>query len=231
MTTQAEAKPRIPLSRERVLAAAVELADEEGIEALSMRRLGQALGVQAMSLYNHVANKDEILDGVVDTVMGELEDELGGFDVPAGDWKPNLRARILAARRVMLRHKWAPGVIETRTTISPLMMRYFDGLLGIMIEGGFTYDLGHHAMHAFGSRALGFDQELFEPDDDVAQTESEVEAMMEQMADQLPYATAMLMEISHDDPEDETLGWCDDQTEFEFALDLVLDGLERRRTA
>ena len=232
MVTKAEpaAEPRIPLSKERVLDAAVVVADEGGIESLTMRRLAGELGVEAMSLYYHVANKEAVLDGLVDAVFGEIEQALGGFDVPANgaDWKTSLRNRILAARDVMLLHPWAPGVIETRSNMSLILMRYFDTLLGIMREGGFSNDLGHHAMHALGSRALGFSQELFSPDDN-SQAEEDAMEKLELMANQLPYITDMLKEIVHDDP-DSTLGWCDDQTEFEFCLDLILDGLERLRT-
>jgi hypothetical protein len=102
---------------------------------------------------------------------------------------------------------------------------YFESLLGLFRAGGFSYDLAHHAMHALGSRALGFTQELFNPDDETVDPDKAA-AMLEQMADQLPFLTGMMMEISHDDPGS-TLGWCDDQTEFEFGLDLILDGLER----
>lgn len=225
--TDTTAKPRIPLSRDRVLGAAVRLADEHGIDSVSMRKVGQELGVEAMSLYNHVANKEEILDGMVDIVMREIEDGLGGFNVPSGDWKEAMRHRILTARKVMLRHRWAPGVLETRTIMSPIMMRYADSLLGILLEGGFSYDQGHHAMHALGSRMLGFAQELFEPED-ADQANKDTTAMMTRMADQLPYMTGMMMEITHDDP-DSTLGFCDYQAEFEFVLDLILNGLDRLR--
>jgi AcrR family transcriptional regulator len=220
---------RIPLNRRRVLGAAVDLADREGLEALTMRRLAQELGVEAMSLYHHVANKEAILDGVVEVVLGEILETVDRADAPApqDDWLTALRTRILAARAVLLRHPWAPQVIETRTTMSPAIVGYFDGLLGILRSGGFSYDLAHHALHALGSRALGFTQELFEPDDP---DPSAGDAMLEQGADQFPYIVGMLTEIAHDDP-DTTLGWCDDQYEFEFGLDLVLDGLERRRLA
>ena len=231
MVTETEpiAQPRIPLSKERVLAAAITVADEGGIEALTMRKLAEELGVEAMSLYHHVANKEAVLDGIVDTIVGEIEEAAGGFDTlsDGSDWKAAMRRRILTARSVMLRHKWAPGVIETRTTMSPSLIIYFDALLGIFREGGFSWDLAHHAMHAMGSRMLGFTQELFEPDNQ-DESDEEAMAMLEQMSDRLPYIVGMMMEISHDDP-DSTLGWCDDQTEFEFGLDLVLDGLERLR--
>jgi AcrR family transcriptional regulator len=224
--TEAVPEPRIPLSKERVLRAAVGIADEEGIEALTMRHLADELGAEAMSLYYHVANKEAILDGVVEAVIEEIEEAVGGYEVPTDldDWKAALRERILLARNVMLRHPWAPGIIETRRTQSLAAVRYFEGLAGVLREGGFSYDLIHHAMHALGSRALGFSQELFEPDDPESSDE-DATAMMEAMADQFPYIIAMLGEIAHDDP-DSTLGWCDDQIEFEFGLDLILNGLE-----
>ena len=217
---------RTPLSKERVLRAAVTVADHGGIEALTMRRLAQELGVEAMSLYYHVANKDQVLDGVVDVIVGEINAAVSSIDPPAeADWKATMRSRILAAREVLLRHPWAPAVIEKRTTMSPSIIGYFEALLGVFRSGGFSYDLAHHALHALGSRALGFTQELFNPADDDAGAS---DAMFEEMASQLPNLVGMLTEISHDDP-DSTLGWCDDQTEFEFGLDLILDGLDRRR--
>jgi AcrR family transcriptional regulator len=231
MVRQSEpiAAARIPLSKDRVLRGAITVADAGGIEALTMRKLAEELGVEAMSLYYHVANKEALLDGMADAIVGEIEQAVGGFDVPSNgvDWKAAIRRRILAAREVMLRHPWAPGVIETRTTVSPAMMRYFDSLIGVFRAGGFSYDLAHHALHALGSRAIGFSQELGEPHDG-EQADQDVTVMLEQMADQLPYIVGMLQAISHDDP-DSTLGWCDDQVEFEFALDLILDGLERLR--
>ena len=208
--------------------AAITVADKGGIESLTMRKLAEELGVEAMSLYYHVANKEAVLDGVVEALMGEIEQELGGFGVPAEvtSWKTVMRERILLARTVMLRHPWAPSVFETRTSMGPTIIMYFEGLLGIMREGGFSYDLAHHAMHAVGSRAIGFSQELFKPDS--AEADEDAREMFEHMMDQLPYLAGMMMEIAHDDPET-TLGWCDDQSEFEFTLDLILDGLESLR--
>ncbi|MEN8042043.1 MAG: TetR/AcrR family transcriptional regulator C-terminal domain-containing protein [Actinomycetota bacterium] len=230
MTPKADhgAQVRTPLNKERVFNGAVSLADERGIEALTMRNLAEELGVEAMSLYYHVANKEAVLDGLVVAVLTEIGDELGGFQMPVDpqEWKSAVRHRILTARSVLLRHPWAPDVIETRTSMSPEIMLYFEGLLGILREGGFSYDLAHHAMHALGSRALGFTQELFAPDDETAGDEM-AEEMLAQMAEQLPYLTGMMIEIAHDDP-DSTLGWCDDDTEFQFGLDLILDGLERQ---
>lgn len=227
--TKGQTARRTPLSKERVLRAAIDLADKDGIDAVTMRNLAQELGVEAMSLYYHVANKEALLDGVVETLLHEIEDELGGFEVVEGEknWKPIMRSRILTARKVMLRHPWAPAVIETRTQMPPTLLTYFEALLGVMVEGGLSNDLGHHAMHALGSRALGFNQELFAPDDP-SEDDEESMAMLEDLAPQLPYMMNMLAEVSHDDGPDETLGWCDDQTEFEFGLDLILDGLEQR---
>lgn len=231
MTRQADSTTRTPLSRERVLDAAIALADRDGIDALTMRNLAQELGVEAMSLYYYVANKEALLDGVVDTLVAEIEEELDGFDVSRHepDWVPVMRDRILTARRVMLRHPWAPGIIETRTRMPPSLLRYMDSLLGIMIEGGCSNDLGHHSMHALGSRALGFNQELFAPADPSADDEDGAQ-MLEDLAPQLPYLVGMLADVVHDDP-DTTLGWCDDQAEFEFGLDILLEGIERQRVA
>jgi AcrR family transcriptional regulator len=232
VTTRAEpeTQPRIPLSRARVLRAAVKVADDGGIEALTMRHLAEALGAEAMSLYHHVANKDEVLDGIVDVITSEINDVVEQIDLPSqgAAWKPAMRHRILSAREVFLRHPWAPRVFETRTNTSPEVLRYHDGLIRLMRDGGFSYDLAHHALHALGSRALGFTQELFDPGDGAI--DDEAAAMLETMADHLPHLVGMLQEVAHDDP-DSTLGWCDDQTEFEFGLDLILDGLDRLRDA
>ncbi len=225
----AEVEARVPLSRGRVLRAAVELADREGLDALTMRRLAQELDVEAMSLYHHVANKEAVLGGITEVVVDEAQAAVGAAELPAAadDWQAALRARILTARSVMLRHPWAPRVLETRSEMTPTVIAWFDQVLGVLVEGGFSFDLAHHAMHALGSRALGFTQELFVPDDTEVGDDQAL-AMLEQMAEQFPYITGMLTEVAHDDAES-TLGWCDDQAEFEFGLDVLLDGLERRR--
>jgi AcrR family transcriptional regulator len=193
-----------------------------------MRRLADGLGAEAMSLYYHVAKKEDLLDGIVDIITQEINDVVDQLDAPAtaADWKKAVRSRILSARDVLLRHPWAPSVIETRTNTSLAVLRYMDGLLGLMRAGGFSYDVAHHAMHALGSRALGFTQELFDPSKSAGAAEAA--PSMEEMADQFPYLVGMMAEIVHDDP-DSTLGWCDDQTEFEFGLDLILDGLDALR--
>jgi AcrR family transcriptional regulator len=223
--TQPRAEARVPLSRERVLRAAVGLADEGEIESVTMRGVAQALGVEPMSLYYHVANKEALLDGLADLILGEIIDVTSKIEVSSGDWKTALRRRVLAAREILLRHPWAPRIIESRTNMSTSSLRYFDSLIGLLLEAGFSIDLTHHALHALGSRALGFTQEMYddsEPLDDEAMA-----AFLEQVADEYPHITAMVKGISHD--ADTTLGWCDDQFEFEFGLDLILDGLDRLR--
>ena len=219
--------PRTPLSRERVLRAAIRIADESGIESLTMRRVAEDLGAEAMSLYYHVASKEDLLDGIADAVVAEINDVVGGLGVPSAgaQWKAAARQRILAARQVLLRHPWAPRVFETRTTTSLAVLLYYDGLVRLMRDGGFSWDLIHHATHALGSRALGFSQELFDPG--TGSTDDQA-AALEGLASQIPHLVGMLMEVAHDDP-DSTLGWCDDQTEFEFGLDVILDGLDRKR--
>ena len=221
---------RTPLSRERVLRAAVRLADKGGIESVTMRRLADELGAEAMSLYYHVANKDDVLDGIADAIAREINHAAGRAEMPSGtaNWKTGMRRRILAARQVLLHHPWAPGLFETRTTTSPAIIRHFDALVGLMRDGGFSHDLAHHALHALGSRALGFSQELFDPGDGAGP--GDATAAPADMASQFPHLAAMLAEIAHDDPGS-TLGWCDDQTEFEFGLDLILNGLDGLRQA
>jgi AcrR family transcriptional regulator len=215
----AEATSRAPLTRDRVLRAAVALADEGGVEALSMRNLARGLGVVPMALYKHVANKDELLDGMIDLVVGEIDPPLSETD-----WKTAVRERILLARRALLRHPWASRVIESRPEPTPTVIEYMDSMLGLFRTGGFSVDLTHHAAHAMGSRLLGFSQELFDdtaaapPDSDVVQA----------MAKAYPYIGELVKSITHDDTS-VVGGGCDDQFEFEFALDLMLDGLERLR--
>jgi AcrR family transcriptional regulator len=223
---------REPLSRERVLVAAVALADAEGIQALTMRRLAADLGVEAMSLYYHLPGKEALLDGLVDYVLGEIDAAVSrlGTTGTDGDWRTRLRQRFLAAREVMLRHPWAPGLISTRPTIPAAVYTYYDGIVGTLIGAGFSYRIVHRALHAFGSLPLGFAQELFSPTSAGGSLEAETaEAEVAAIAEALPHLTAMMAAEAHD-VADPTLGWCDSQIEFEFTLDLLLDGLERLRS-
>jgi AcrR family transcriptional regulator len=224
MSTEIDAGPetRVPLTRERVLRTAVALADQGGIESLSMRKLAQALDVVPMALYRHVANKDELLNSLVDVVVGEIDPPQTGLD-----WRAAIRRRILAARGMLLRHPWAARMIETRTDPPPAVIGYFDEMIGLFRAGGFSMELTHHALHAMGSRLLGVSQELF---DDTLDVDPEVEAeMYRAMADRYPNIGALLETLMHDDSSVVGGRGCDDQFEFEFALDLMLDGLERLR--
>ncbi|MFL5642189.1 MAG: TetR/AcrR family transcriptional regulator [Chloroflexota bacterium] len=208
---------RAPLTRGRVLEAAVDLADREGIDAVSMRRLGQELGIEAMSLYTHIRGKEDLLDGMVDVVVAEIP-----VDTVGPDWRATLRRQILDARGVMLRHRWAARIIETRTAPGLATLGYMEAATGIIRDGGFSVDLTHHAMHVLGSRVLGFNQDLY---DDSGTPDEAAAAFAAQLASTYPNIAAIAGAASHEGG----LGGCDDDYEFEFGLDLILDGLERRR--
>lgn len=220
---------RAPLTRERVLATAVALADAEGIGAVTMRRVAGELGVEAMSLYHHLPGKADLLDGLVDVVAAETATELAGREPSAGGWRAEVRTRCLTARTVMLRHPWAPGLMSSRTTVPPVVYGLYEGVVGAMVRGGLSYRLAHRGLHALGSMVLGFTQEVFRPAEAGGSLERELaQAELDAIAEALPYTTAMITTEMHD-AADPVLGWCDSQTEFEFTLDLLLDGLERAR--
>jgi AcrR family transcriptional regulator len=228
MATRVEERSgeRAPLTRERILQTAVALADEGGVDSISMRRIAQQLGVVPMALYKHIANKGELLDGMTDVVVAEIDPPLANVD-----WKTAMRERILSARRALLRHRWASEVLESRGEPTPTVIGYMDSMMGIFRTGGFSVDLMHHAVHVMGSRLLGFSQELF--DDTASMPDDEALEMWTQMADVYPNIAALIGEIAggeiaHDEGS-VVGGGCDDQFEFEFALDLILDGLERLR--
>lgn len=220
---------REPLSRQRVLAAAVALVDAQGIQALTMRRLADELHVEAMSLYYHLRDKEALLDGVVETVLGEIDAAVACLEASGDDWRVRLRQRFLAARDVMLRHPWVPGLLGSRRTVPAGVYAYYDEIVGTLVGAGFSYRLAHRALHAFGSMPLGFAQEIFSPAAAGGSMEADAaEADFAAMAEALPNLTAMMAAEAHD-VADPTLGWCDGQVEFEFTLDLLLDGLERLR--
>ena len=221
MAQGVETSRRTPLSTERVLRAAVAAADQGGIDSLSMRKLADALGVVPMALYKHVANKDQLLDGMVDIVVAEIEPVVAGVG-----WKAAIRRRILSARQVLKRHPWASRVLETRSNASPVVLDYMNSMIGIFVDGGFSVDLTHHVMHAMGSRMLGFSQELF--DDSASMDPDMRDAVVRQMEGRYPYIAEVVKTVYHDAGSVVGAG-CDDQFEFEFALDLLLDGLERLR--
>jgi AcrR family transcriptional regulator len=210
--------PREPLTRERVLAAAIGLADREGIDALSMRKLGQALGVEAMSLYNHVKNKDDILDGIVDMVVSKFE-----LPEPGTDWKAAIRRTAMTAHDVLVQHPWAASLMLSPARMSSARLRYMEGILGSLRQGGFSAEMTHHAYHALDSHISGFTlwQVHFQFDpkeaDDIA-----ANFLGKLGPDTYPYLLEHAGEhMKEARPEDEG--------EFAFGLDLILDGLERLR--
>jgi AcrR family transcriptional regulator len=218
METVAPYATRQPLTRERVLETAVELADRGGTEALSMRKLGQELGVDPMALYRHVRNKDDLLDGVLGLVVERIE------PAPAGlPWKAALREQSMAARRVMVQHPWARGVLEERGTAGPAMVGQIERVLAILHEAGFSLELAHHALHVLDSRIFGFSPALFDESRRPSPSAEASAAVAEAMATGYPNVARLAVAASHDGP----LGACDDDVEFAFGLDLILDGLER----
>lgn len=223
----ADRAPRDPLSRERVLTAAVALADASGIEAVTMRGIADELGCEAMSLYHYVKGKAELLAGLVEVILDEIIAATEADDAAAGDeeWDRAVRRRCLTARVVMLRHPWASGVIAAHDTIPPNSFFIYEKLIGTLVGGGFNYDLAHRAIHALGSMVLGFAQELFDPgtggDEEVS------EEAMEHMAASMPHLMAMAEMAFHESGGG--LSTCDTQAEFEFTLSLILDGLGRAR--
>jgi AcrR family transcriptional regulator len=210
------------LSRDRIVAAAVAVADHEGVDAVSMRRLGQELDVDPMSLYRHVDGKDGLLDAMTDAVVAEIEPV-----TDAGGWQASARATILAAREVMLRHPWTADVLKQRPTPTPAALRHLDTVLGILRDGGFDVALVHHSIHVLGSRILGFSQDLYDDGDDVRPDPEQAALQARQMAVSFPRLAELAVQVTHEGP----LGGCDDDDEFAFSLELILEGLERRRAA
>jgi AcrR family transcriptional regulator len=211
------AAARAPLSRDQVLRAAVALADEGGIGALSMRKLGQVLGVEAMSLYNHVASKGDLLDGMVDVVFGEI-----GLPPADGGWKPAMRQRAIAVRAVLSRHRWAIGLMESRRSPGPATLRHHDAVLGCLREAGFSVELTAHAYSLLDSYIYGFAlQEASLP----FGTPEETAQVTREIADQMPageYPYLAEMATAHVLQPGYQYG-----SEFEVGLDLILDALER----
>ncbi|MEU1596787.1 TetR/AcrR family transcriptional regulator C-terminal domain-containing protein [Streptomyces sp. NPDC005708] len=208
--------PRVPLSREKVLHAAVALADESGIEALTMRKLGEAVGVEAMSLYTHVANKEDLLDGMIDLVFEEIE-----LPSPEGDWKTALRRRAISVRLVLSRHRWAIGLMESRTSPGPTTLRHFDTVIGYLRRAGFSVALTAHAYSALDSYIYGFAlQERNLPFDTPGETADLAQAILTQAAEHYPHLTELATEHV-------LRPGYDYGDEFAFGLDLILDGIER----
>lgn len=207
---------RLPLNRERVLAAAVSLADEEGIESLKMRKLGLRLGVEAMSLYNHVASKDDILDGMVDLVVSEIDlppDTVG--------WREAMRRRAISAQAMFARHPWASALIDSRTSAGPARLHYFDWVLGTLRRAGFTIEMTAHALSVLDSYVYGFARQSLNMSarPDVKPKEA-AEAFLQGIpADEYLDLREMIVEYA-------LVAGHDESADFEFGLNLILDGLQ-----
>jgi len=217
--TDPDAEPRIPLSRQRVLRAAVALADRGGVGSLSMRKLAQELGVEAMSLYHHVANKDDILDGIVDVVFSEI-------DLPSvdADWRAAMRQRAVSARQALRRHPWATALMESRSTPGPANLRHHDAVLGILRNAGFSVELAAHAYSLLDAYIYGFAlQETSLPFSTPEETSEVAQTIMAEFpAEELPHLTEIAVEHVLQPGYDYG-------NEYAFGLDLILDGLDRTR--
>lgn len=215
--SKSDTKPHIPLSRERILLSAILLADKSGIESLSMRKIAQELGVQAMSLYNHVANKDDMLDGIVDIVIGEIEvPDLGV------EWKTAMRRRAHSAHEVLLRHPWATMPIVSRINVGPAMLRYIDATLGCLCEAGFSFEMVDRAWNAIDSHIYGFTlQELNFPIETTEYAKVAQDYIPNIPADKYPYMNRLTQHLID--------GHYDGIADFSFGLELIFDGLDRLR--
>ena len=209
-------EPRVPLNRERVLRAAIDVADEGGIDSLTMRKLGHRLGVEAMSLYNHVANKDDILDGMIDLVVSEIDLPPHGVD-----WREAMRRRATSARDVFTRHPWASVLIDSRESSGPQRLRYFDWVIGTLRQAGFSLELAVRAFSLLDSYIYGFGRQQFNISSGGDATPEEMaEAFLRAVpADQYPYLTEMITDYA-------TRVGYDERADFQFGLRLILEGLE-----
>ena len=212
-------KRRTPLSREQVLQVALALADEHGSEGLTMRKLAKELGVEAMSLYNHVANKNDLLDGMVDIVFGEIEAPIAG-----GDWKAELRKRAVSTREALVRHQWAIGEMEGRTNHGPANLRLHDAVLGCLREAGFSVEMSVHAYSAQDAYIYGFalqqrDMASETPEDFAAEAGRQMREYATALMD-FPYLVEVVGGYVAE------AGY-DYDAEFVFGLDLILDRLEQ----
>ena len=216
-----QTRPRVPLTRERVLNAAIAIADQDGIELLSMRRIGKELGVEAMSLYNHVANKEDILNGMVEVVMSEI-------DLPsdAVGWRQAMRWRSISAYRMLSQHGWASVLIDSLVSEGPVKLGHHEWVLRTLREAGFPLVMAAHAFSLMDSYIYGFSsQEQSLPLEDEGDLTEASELLLQMMPrDQYPYLTEMILDHALKPGYDHS-------AEFEFGLDLILDGLERELTS
>jgi AcrR family transcriptional regulator len=215
-STKPAAKHRAPLNRERVLRAAVALADENGIGSLTMRKLGEVLGIEAMSLYNHVANKDDLLDGMIDIVFGEIV--LPGNET---DWKTAMRQRAISVREALSRHRWAIGLMESRSSPGPATLKHHDAVIGSLRHAGFSIEMAAHAYSALDSYIYGFAlQEPSLPFDTPEETAEVAKSIMAQFSNgEYPHLAELTLEYVLKPGYDYA-------NEFEFGLDLILESLQ-----
>lgn len=208
---------RTPLSRDRILRAGVRLADRQGIDALSMRRLASALRVEAMSLYNHVASKDDLLDGMLDQVVGEIT-----LPTPGGEWKATMRARANSALAVMTAHPWAPMLLVSRITVGPNRLRYIDATLGALRESGFSWAETDRAWNTIDNYILGYalQQQNFPMSPEEYQSAAASYLPMIPVS-AYPYMYELSAKVAE--------GSYDGLPDFAFGLDVILDGLDRLR--
>ena len=208
---------RKPLNRERILDTALSLVDEEGLEALSMRKLGQALGYEAMSLYNHVANKDDLLDGILDLVLAEME-----LPDPAGGLK-SIRSSSISAHEALVRHPWAAGLLMSPARIRPARLEFMDSLLAALRESGFSAETTYTAYHVLDAHIIGFSL-WASTHGKMPEHIEDARAWFEEMIPvaTLPYLHEHGLQHLEDGPHH-------DVRTFEYALDLLLGGLERSR--
>ncbi len=211
---------REPLSRDRILQAAIRVADGGGVEAITMRRVAQELGVEAMSLYHHVPNKDAILDGVIDQVFAAIELPPPEYD----DWRDAIRARAHSARAVLSQHSWALGLMDSRRNPGPATLRHHDAVLGMLRDAGFTLPMSAHAISVIDSYIGGFVlQEASLPLKTPNEVEDVAGAILDHLPpDEFPYLTEMIVDHALQPGYDY-------QDEFAFGLSLILDALEARR--
>jgi AcrR family transcriptional regulator len=209
---------RQPLDRERVLAAAVAFADARGIEPLSMRALAGDLGVVPMALYKHVADKDDLLGGMIDAVVA-------GYALPDPElaWRERVRARVMTARASLAAHPWLPAAIAARATPTPAVLAHMDAIAGDFVSGGLSVDLTHHAMHALGHRIWGYSPEAFPGGAAPSGGDEEQAAQAGVFAQHFPHVFAIAMDAA----ARSGIGACDADAEFAFTLDLLLDAFER----
>lgn len=210
------AKHRSPLSKERVFEAAVRVADQRGTPAVTMRNVAEQLGVEAMSLYHHVANKDEIIDGIVDRVFSEIE-----LPVDEPDWKQAMRHRAASARTVLSRHIWALGLLDSRPNPGPAVLRHHDWVIGCLRGAGLSIAMAAHALSLIDSYIYGFVlQESSLPFDTSQELEAVAATMLQQMSGEYPHLTEMITDHA-------LRPGYDYADEFAFGLELILDGLGR----